>query len=96
MNIQSVGGIGPINPVDPAKRVGDSDGPSSADGSPDIQDTKEISDEAKLVQKAQEDQGVRSDKVRELQELIQNGEFETEERMEALADKLVDNLLPTL
>ncbi len=95
MDIQGISGAGSVDPVDPSKKAEQGDNAKKpAEGSP--KDEVTVSSTARFLSKLQnieKQQPVRTDRVEELSNMIDQGEFETEERLDELGDRLVDELL---
>ena len=90
MEIQGPGGVSGPNRLDPQRLA-----PERAPG-PDLPgkvgDRAEISEEARLLNMLSEVPDIRLDRVRELQELIASGQYETPERIEKAVEKLLEEL----
>ena len=56
------------------------------------EDRVEISDTAQSLSTLESDSGIRIDKVLAIREAIQDGTYETEEKIEATVEKLIDVL----
>ena len=90
MEIHGPGGIsGPERPeLKPTEAQ-----PSDKAASPDeVTDEVNISEQAQLLEKRSQVPAVRMEKVEELKRLIEAGEYETPERIEGAARKLLEEL----
>ena len=90
MEIHGPGGIsGPERPeVKPTEAQGsDKETPSG-----EVTDEINISEQAQLLEKLSQVPAVRMEKVEELKRLIEAGEYETPERIEGAARKLLEEL----
>jgi negative regulator of flagellin synthesis FlgM len=57
-----------------------------------IQDSVEISDAARLVEQARDIPDIRQDRVNEIRQQIASGTYETEAKLNAAVDRLLDEI----
>lgn len=90
MEIHGPGGVSGPNRID-LHRV-NLHRANEADASRQVRDRAEISEEARLLAKLAEVPDIRVDKVNELRDLIASGRYETAERIQKTAERILDEL----
>ena len=90
MEIQGPGGISGPSRIDPQRMAPERTGGPESAGK--VGDRAEISEAARLLNMLASVPDVRMDRVRELQELITSGQYETPERIERAVEKLLEEL----
>ena len=90
MDIQGPGGVNGSDRIEPQRVNAQASDPTVH--SEKIVDHVEISEHAQLLDKLSQVQPLRQERVEELQRLIESGEFETLERIEGAATRLLEEL----
>ena len=90
MEIHGPGGIS--GPERPEVKPTEAQGSDKATPSGEVTDEINISEQAQLLEKLSQVPAVRMEKVEELKRLIEAGEYETPERIEGAARKLLEEL----
>ena len=90
MEIHGPGGIS--GPERPEVKPTEAQSPDKATPSGEVTDEINISEQAQLLEKLSQVPAVRMEKVEELKRLIEAGEYETPERIEGAARKLLEEL----
>jgi len=65
----------------------------SSDAKQESRGSSEIEPFFELLRQRDDQSFIRTDRIRKLSRLIENGEYETEERLDQLADRLLEELL---
>ena len=92
MVINETGGVQGPQPIQPS-RVNKPFSPQSPSSRAERTDEAEISQEARLLDKLRKVPGIREERVAELQKLIEEGRFETKERVRGAIDRLFEENL---
>ncbi len=90
MDIQGPGGVSGSDRIEPQRVPVEST--DRTVGSEKIVDHVEISEHAQFLERLSQVQPVRQERVEELQRLIESGEYETRERIDVAAEKLLEEL----
>lgn len=90
MNIQNTGGVQGPNPIQPSRNpyVGKQQSAPAAGKA----DKAEISDQARFLQKLSETDEIRQDKVDSVRSQIEAGTYETDDKLDAAVQKLLEDL----
>lgn len=93
MDVSSTGSVGGAGPVRPAN-VTPTEGPVQAapSGLESPQDEVEISSAARMLGELQSDPQVRAERLAEIRAAIEAGTYETEEKLSASVDRLLDEI----
>ena len=88
MDIGRTEGVQGPSPVDPSKKVGKVGKASEAAATPKT-DKVEISDNARMISEVLGLPGMRQEKIDEIRQLIEQGKFDTQERLKGAIDQLL-------
>ena len=88
MDIGRTEGVQGPAPIDPSKKVGKTQKAADASSTP-LTDKVEISDGARLLSEVLGLPGVRQEKIEAIKQLIEDGKFDTEERLQGAIDELL-------
>lgn len=91
MQIRGTSSIGATPQVDLTEKASSIENQSSVPQI-DTTDQVEISSEAQLIANTQETSGVRSERVAEIRQQIQSGQYETPEKIDAAVERLLDEI----
>lgn len=92
MQIQGISQLQGAHPVQPSSRFNQNIQQPPKASSPHGPDQLEISQEAQLISQAREVPEVRADRVAAIKAEIQNGTYETQEKLDIALERLLDEI----
>lgn len=90
MEIQGPGGVSGPHRMEPHQVP--IQGSESTPDAASVHDQVEISEQARLLEQLSQVPAIRTERVQELQKLIESGEFETAERVAGAVEKLLEEV----